>query len=382
MKQIEGIIRTVSPVHLGTGRSQGTFLPTLDYIPGRTIRGMLGYYLFKKNRELFNKSGIGEYKDPSKIKIHFRNAYPVSKEGETVCSPLSLKWCKRCNSLMDEDDFFCRKKGSDGSSCLHEGKKRTGFISDTSFSTGIFQKPDEIRKTITTKCPIIRGTHTSPGSADDGYDLSPYHIQAIAKGQKFRFRILVNSDDEAFVNALQNALVESSLYAGLGGFRSRGYGIISFEDLLSRNLADFVGQRREQLEPLNGSNAVLVMNAPLILRNGNDSVIGFNDKNQTFQEKANAVLTTVHATTQLQLNDQGKVTLGWDIARGWSLEKENPVDELIPCISAGSTIPICITDTGVIAALEVFGLGEMTYCGYGQVYCIPDFASQKKEVNQ
>lgn len=380
MNQIEGIIRTVSPVHLGTGRSQGTFLPTLDYLPGRTIRGMLGYYLFHKDINLFSATGIGEYKDTSKIKIHFRNAYPVSETGETVCSPLSLKWCKRCNSLMEEDDFFCRKK-NEGKSCLHEGKKRAGFISDTSFSSKVFRAPGEVKKTITTKCPIIRGTHTSPGSEEDGYNLSPYHVQAIAEGQKFRFKILV---DDRFVDPIRikDALAEASLYAGIGGFRSRGYGLVQFEEVRVRDLIEIVKQRRIELEKLKGSPATLVTNAPMILRNNGKSVIGFDDHpDQTFLKEANACLKSAQAKTELRLNPTGKTSLGRDIARGWSLEKANPVDEIIPCIGPGSTIPIVVDDPGAITALEIFGIGDMTYCGYGQVYCLPDVESRQKEVS-
>ena len=369
MKQIEGIIRTLSPVHLGTGRSQGTFLPTLDYIPGRTIRGMLGYYLFRSNPDLFKKTGIGEYKDPSRIKIHFRNAYPVSDKGETVCSPLSLKWCKRCDSLMAGDDFFCRRKDAGNTPCLHEGKKRQGFISDISFSTGKFDKPVEVRKTITTKCPIIRSTHTSPKGAEEGYELSPYHIQAIAEGQEFRFRILVM--DDTVSSQVVEALSQASLYSGLGGFRSRGYGIVAFENMRVNDLKEIIPQRRRELEAHKGSPATLVTNAPMILRSEERSVIGFADAAQTFIAEVNRSLESAHAGAQLTLDPDRKVSLGRDIARGWSLEKESPVDEIIPCISAGSTIPILLNDAGVIAALETFGIGEMTYCGYGQVYCLP-----------
>lgn len=130
MIQLEGFITAISPLHIGSGRSKGTFIQTLDYIPGRTIRGMLGYYLYKNDRQLFDNIGIDEEKDISRMGIFFKNAYPVEENGTTVASPLILRWCKRCDALFarERDEREC-KNVENNIPCLHEGKKYSGLMS-------------------------------------------------------------------------------------------------------------------------------------------------------------------------------------------------------------------------------------------------------------
>ena len=47
MQVMKGTITSVSPLHFGNGRARGTFSQTLSYVPGRTIRGMIGWYLYQ-----------------------------------------------------------------------------------------------------------------------------------------------------------------------------------------------------------------------------------------------------------------------------------------------------------------------------------------------
>jgi len=387
MVQIEGTITTVSPVHIGSGKMKGTFHPTLDHIPGRTLRGMLGYYLYKNcdslksplpGKSLFEATGINEQSDLNKIHILFRNAYfekDSTRFGQTVCAPLCLQWCKRCDHLVDKNVGIC-KNTVNNISCGHEGKKRGGFISWKSFETGNFLSKTA-STTIITKCPIIRKTHTGPGKDDR---ITPYHIEGLSENQKFGFRMLVG---EQFVDSIKESLINAPVFSGIGGFRSRGYGTVRFDiPGEPRRVEDLIGTRTEKIKAqFKGDNSgvfTLVANAPMILRKAMadgkpGSSVGFDE---VFLQRANECLTFIRQLTGISsgkvsyAGDTPAVSLGRGFARGWSLEKNNTVDEIIPCISAGSTVEVK-ADPEAIAVLEMFGIGDMTHCGYGQVYCLP-----------
>jgi hypothetical protein len=85
---LRGVLSAISPLHIGT-MGAGNYHPTLKYVPARTLRGMLGNYLFHANQELFNVLRLTE--DDS-IKLVFKSALPK----DSVASPLILSWCKRC----------------------------------------------------------------------------------------------------------------------------------------------------------------------------------------------------------------------------------------------------------------------------------------------
>ncbi|MGM0772009.1 MAG: hypothetical protein ACQESU_10475, partial [Halobacteriota archaeon] len=77
MIEISGTLKALSSLHLGTGKKSGTFAKTLDYVPGRTIRGMIGYHLYTNHRELFDALRIDEDQDMSNTGVFFKDALPL-----------------------------------------------------------------------------------------------------------------------------------------------------------------------------------------------------------------------------------------------------------------------------------------------------------------
>ncbi len=361
MIQLDGTITAVTPLHVGNGRSKGTFIQTLDHIPGRTIRGMLGYYLYKNDMHLFKDIGIDEEKDISRMGIIFKNAYPVDKDEITVASPLIVKWCKKCGTLFGTNDRECRNV-IDNKPCLHEGKKYSGLISLGSLRDKKLKRPENLPRQIETKCPITRKGHASMGSAEEGYELSPYHIESISAGAKFRFRILVK---DAFADRVIESLKNAGTFYGLGGFRSRGYGSVRFENVAKSELGARIAIRKEELSVMRSK--LLVMNSQIILRKEDESIIGFDD---TFKEYAAKTLQSVGVKGNIE-PDMNEVKISSGTARGWSLKNKNSLSELIPCIGSGSCVRVS-GDAEALAVLEAYGIGEMINCGYGDVYVIGD----------
>src|SRR5574341_139171 len=303
---LEGLITAVSPLHIGSGRSKGTFIQTLDYIPGRTIRGMLGYYLYKNDRQLFDNIGIDEEKDISRMGIFFKNAYPAEKDEATVASPLNLIWCKKCGALFERDEKEC-KSHVNNKPCLHEGKKYPGLILLKSLKEKKLIRPVSYSTKIETKCPITRDRHAS---MPEESELKPHHIQSIEAGARFRFRMLVNNE---FADTIIEALKNAGTFYGLGGFRSRGYGIVRFDIMEKSDLKMKINKRAEEISGMN--SRLLVVNSQMILKKDRESVIGFDD---TFKEYCSKTLNSIGVNGKISFDDPPDVKISLNTARGWS----------------------------------------------------------------
>lgn len=357
-------MKTVSPLHIGTGKKRGTFSETREYVPGRAIRGMVGYYLHSNDFELFKKLRIDEDSDMGKTGVFFKDALPryVNEKDSsiikpTVASPISLRWCKKCKSLMKYKSAECSNTVN-GKTCLHEGKKMTGFITEDSMITRKLEKAS-VNKTIITKCPITRGGHTSPGL---DYELSPYHIESISPKTKFGFRCII---EDEFVDGIKDTLNEAGVFGGLGGYRSRGYGTVAFTEMKESPVDDVINKRANELSQI--SNLMMVANSPMIIRDDNKCpVIGFDSH---FCDHASKTFTLSGHDEVLRFkHDVIKQRIKKGIAAGWSIKHENRVPEIIFCIGHGSCVEIDADNFKALAALEVFGVGEMINSGYGDVY--------------
>ncbi|MBU4373711.1 MAG: hypothetical protein KJ714_04575 [Euryarchaeota archaeon] len=359
MIELGGFITALSPIHIGSGRSKGTFIKTLEHIPGRTIRGMLGYYLYKNDRQLFEATGINEEMDLSKMGIFFKNAYPVVNDGMTVASPLLFRWCKKCGTLFEKSEKECKNVENDVP-CLHEGAKYSGLMSFDSIKARRLKTEKPYSTQIETKCPITRTGHAS---MPEGSDLSPYHIESISAGARFRFRVVMKDEfSDRIIESLKNA----GTFYGLGGFRSRGYGSVKF-DLTKYDLKEKMQKRADEISAI--GNKLLVVNSQMVLRNGEESVIGFSD---TFQKYADLTLSSMGIKGKIEIHENN-ARIARSIARGWSLKNQNSLSPLIPCIASGSCTGVS-GDAQALAALEAYGIGEMTNCGYGDVYITGDVA--------
>ncbi len=361
MIELTGRIKTVSPVHIGTGKKTGTFAKTLGYLPGRTLRGMVGYYLYNNDRELFNRLKLSEDKDMSNTGIFFKDALPffTNKNSEllpTIACPIVLKWCKKCHHLIEDEKEGC-KNLVDEKECLQEGKKLVGYITPQSLDKGILEE-GSVQRHISTKCPITRNGHTSPGS---DYELSPYNVEGIVPGSWFGFKCIV---EDEYAEDIKEALNRAGVFSGIGGYRSRGYGTIVFSDLQERSVADIIEERKAAISDLN--EVMLVSNSQLILKKGGGSVIGFDD---TFEEYSSKVPhLNSGGICQVSCDDNGpRQRLSRGTARGWSIKNENKVSEIIKCIGSGSCVQVK-GDPEDLAIMEVYGVGEMTNSGYGDVY--------------
>jgi hypothetical protein len=331
---LRGVIRAFSPLHIGT-IGAGNYHPTLNYIPARTLRGMLGNYLFHTDSELCKTLGITEYNGG---KVVFKPALPTG----SVASPVILSWCKGCGRLIEESKEECCE-------CLQEGKGKGGFMQKTSYDEKKFKPPD-MKLRIDTKCPITRRGHTSPS---DRYTLASYNVGALAAGAEFDFRCLV---EDAYVDRVKEALKEAGLFCGLGGFRSKGYGLVEFEFDTGDKEADYIAQRTSELED---SMLLMVLNSEAIFVDSGRYAIGFK---AALLEKD---LGTVTITKQKYTEGRAR---GWMIerSRGEGTKKGYGLDRIVPATGTGSSALLNV-EARKAAKAELNGIGDWKSI-YGDVY--------------
>ncbi|RNI11914.1 hypothetical protein EFE42_09825 [Methanohalophilus sp. RSK] len=356
MKVLTATLKNLAPLHIGTGKKTGNFSKTLEYIPGRTIRGMVGYYLYNNNKSLFDALRINEDGDMSQTGVFFKNALPVNEGKSTRACPVSFKWCKKCGHMIDPDKIECTNT-VEGRPCLHEGKKHGGFITADSFEKGELESVS-VNTQISTKCPITRDGNTSPGPH---YEIAPYNIESIVEGTEFEFQCIV---EDEYVDGLKEALNNSGIFGGLGGFRTRGYGTVTFSNFNATPASDMIQEKASNI--LQFKNAMMVTNSPMILRDGETSIIGFDENFEQYVSKSCDICAT-QGNFKIVSGDKGSQKLNEGIARGWSIKEGNKVSEIIPCIGMGSCA-VVEGDPEVMATLEVYGIGEMINSGYGDVY--------------
>jgi len=355
MQVMKGTITSVSPLHFGNGRARGTFSQTLSYVPGRTIRGMIGWYLYQNYRDLFDACGLAEDHEPEKMHLFFRNGYPLSDKKRSVYAPLKSRWCKKCGMLIENDENECTQM-VDGRLCLQEGKKHTGLVGIKSFSERKLVQPDPVPKRLETKCPITRDGHTSMGS---GWQLSPYHVEGIEPGVPFGFVMLA---EDTVADDVVHILNDASYACGLGGFRSRGYGLVDISVDSQVSDDEHIASRSSEFSK--GDEYLLILNAPCILRSGANSTIGLD---RSFFEAINKRLESRGYKGDIAPGSDPSPYITRSVVRGWSLKNGNMVDEIVPATGPGS----CIMVTGSpssLAALEVFGIGDMQSSGYGEMF--------------
>jgi len=329
MKIIEGTATSLTPIHIGSGKSIGNFYPTLDYIPARAIRGMLGNYLYHENRDLYYELKIEEDDDPI---LFFHSARLMN----TVAIPSGWHWCKLCNRRLLKDEVCPDDK--------NEGKIRKGWMKKDTLKNGKLQYYD-VKRTISTKCPVVRPFHTSPG---EGWGLSPYNIEVITGNPRFSVRIVVL--DDSIAEDIWNYLKTAGIFYGIGGFRSKGYGVMLFEDSPSIMTAeDYFNIRKNEL----GDKNIMVLNSPMItIRDGNYYVGFLEEKIIEYLEKT---LKIVGMNGEFEIIGNG--FFAEEDIRGWTAVGGYHLDSIIPATSIGSMLEIkCSPESA--AAAEILGIGE------------------------
>ncbi|MDI6738057.1 MAG: RAMP superfamily CRISPR-associated protein [Nanoarchaeota archaeon] len=361
-KIITGKITTRTPAHFGVGKGMGTFHPTLKYIPGQQLRGMFGFYLKKIlcEENLYEALSMApsEERVEGDLGVIFKNALPYGQQ----FSALDTFACKKCGNTLKSGNEECAKCHMGGS------KKNAGL--------------KEVSTFILTKNPYPRDYSLDKDNNPD--KLGPYHIEVIKEGQEFSFKCLARIDESMmpdFVKCLANA----GIYAGVGGFKGRGCGVIEFSDLKVEEAADYVHKRELELKNIAKDKSLkMVVNSPMVFpaydheknasdREQNNISLEANTLEWAFSyDKRTLKLNKDAVKFKLPLNlpKTKPLALGETKFGHWSLRKKDWLDRIEYAIAQGSAANVVLAgdDFERAAIFELFGLGKYLSMGYGDFY--------------
>lgn len=334
---LKGKITALEPIHIGTGKIIGNFNPSERYISAKVIRGMLGNYLHEEKSEELERTKIDDDDSPE---IFFKPTLPE----DTVAVPRNIMWCKRCKKLLGTEDQ-CEE-------CGQEGKKEKGFMNKTTLAEKKFNKC-EVKTTISTKCPINPKTLTS---YEEEGGLSPYNIESIIPGTRFDFRLVLKNE---LIDEVKKWLKEAGIFYGVGGFRTRGYGSVAFNDWKRPIPAEEYIQQK--VNEWDSKTLRLVLNSPGVFIKGNKAWVEFGE------------------VFQADLRDKLGIDVGVSIGcnfnkvavKGWTAKNHKYyMSDIIPAIGAGSTCLLDIEPKDA-AKLELLGIGSLHHI-HGDVYFLKE----------
>ncbi|MHA1407927.1 MAG: RAMP superfamily CRISPR-associated protein, partial [Candidatus Heimdallarchaeaceae archaeon] len=317
--------------------------PTLHFIPGRTLRGMIGNYLFQQDKNLFTKIAISE-EDVNQTKILFKPSLPKN----TKIIGKNIRVCKKCKKIVKEQ--LCP-------SCKHETTQESGYGNfEVLKKEGRLQKV-EVQTTITTHAPISRKTHTT----DPEMELKPFNVESILPGTEFDFTIIL---DNEFTEQIKQIFNEAGTYFGLGGFRSKGYGEVEFTNIevSSSDNLDFAYYEK----------GLLIANSEIIFQyDEKQNFIGFQEKIMKKYLQKSYKLLYGQESSQFSLKVFSQ-QIRESLARGWSISNSSHLDRLEPSIAPGSTCILELQNEKIQKAIQIFGLGEKINMGYGDIYLLEE----------
>ncbi|MGC8913102.1 MAG: RAMP superfamily CRISPR-associated protein [Thermoplasmata archaeon] len=348
---ISGKIIALEPLHIGKGILIGTYQPTLEYIPARALRGMLGNYLYSHNRELFEELGFKTENE----RVYFKPGVPEN----CIYAPAVLRVCKNCNKVVKGEEC----------SCGHEAKAMSGWIERIDgIKDGLEIKKWKSKTLINTKCPLQKEWHTSYPKEMIAGKKTPYHVAAIPRGTKFDFRIVV---DEKYKENIKEALGDAGIFYGVGGMRSRGYGAVLFEFQNEEPVEKYIEKRKQSI----GENAWLVVNTPVILlKDGKKTEVRFGESFKNAVLECGKKLHSPISSMGMEMKERKKIkkelVRGWRIEKGNNIEKGNKLDDFYEAIGSGSAV-YCSISPELAACAEVYGVGYMNNI-YGDIYFLKE----------
>ncbi|MAT45259.1 MAG: CRISPR-associated RAMP protein Csx10 [Anaerolineaceae bacterium] len=239
------IVETVSPVHLSYSPSVGTFSPTLDYIPGSVIRGVLAKWYDE------NISSTSEF---NKVFFHERTFFssltPTGGYKRSKVIPKTAYSCKYKPGFMKNGshgvydmlyDFLDKDKQTIKDTCGHDNNCNASIIPISGYYAGTSKYESiEVRKRIEMKTSINSEVNTISSS-------NLYQLEFIEEQQKFSG--FINFSKKDLETAFFNKLSKNKLILRIGSKTSSGNGKIILSEL-EKYEPQKLAEQEERLESL------------------------------------------------------------------------------------------------------------------------------------
>jgi len=383
--RLSGVLRAVTPLHIGSGVTTGVIKRCRSFIPGAVLRGAVGTALIKsvcrldkpvvehEQCEYFGECVyaqlFGEEFGKSS-KVFFRYAYPLHLTCGDVFQPVAktLYRCSnpQCRRLFDTfvPPGECEVEGCSGSVKPVRGFRCSGC--------GVLEPvPVRVSRVTLTAVDREKGSAARVGEGEEGGG-TLHTLEVVERGSRFGFEVIVHGGFGDAVGLLRNVLERALPDEGIGGAKSRGLGKVVAEDLRVEAVDSAVLERRAGEFDVRRFRVRLV--SPMVL---GDGLLGSSDFASRF---ASVLLEGVRRAYSWAFRE-GKPALPdvvlrrWAVSgelfSGWSL-KTGKRRRIESAVSAGSVFEFeCDTDSRELAlglaALEFYAVGAYKPHGCGQI---------------
>ena len=377
--RLTGVLRAVTPLHIGSGVKTGVIKRCRSYIPGSVLRGAVGTALIKavcrREKPLVNHEDceyfdecvyaqlFGEESEKSS-KIFFRYAYPLHLECSGVFRPAS-RTLFRCRNPQCRKVFDVFVPPDKCDVCGQSVKPFYGFRCE---GCGELERvPVRVSRVTLTAVDRDRGSAAQVGEAEAvGEEAAGtlHTLEVIDRGSRFGFEIVVHGGFGDAVGLLRSVLERALPDEGVGGAKSRGLGKVAVEDVKVEAVDTAVLEKRAEEIDVRRFRVRLV--SPLILDGkALDSSSLLEAVRRAYAWAFREGKPSLPEVKRKLWAVDGELFSGWSLKAGRRRRIESAV-------SAGSVFEFeCDVDSQELAlglaALEYYAVGAYKPHGCGQI---------------
>ena len=373
--QVNATVRTVTPLHVGTGRRTGVIKHSYPFIPGSVIRGVVGTSILKAtcqlDKPLKDHESCEYFEDcqyaqlfgeefGKSSRIFFRYVYPLHLKcnGTYHIAPKTLYICRNRQCRKTYDAMI---PPSECEVCGKSLEPYHGYLCDECGQ--IEEYPISLSRITSTALDRRLGS-AAQIKREEEMSGTLHTIEVIEKGSSFALELLVHRDNREDLKVIRAALERSISDEGIGGGKSRGLGGVEIEDIRVEEVTDEqVEKKAGKIDPTKFSVRSL---SPLLLD-------GRLLEPSMLLESARRAYTWIFhegkpTLPDVELEDR-RISL--ENYSGWSL-KEDRRRRIEPAISSGSVFQFRCdrgdeTLANAFTALEHYAVGAYKPHGCGQV---------------
>ncbi|MEM2099087.1 MAG: RAMP superfamily CRISPR-associated protein [Candidatus Bathyarchaeia archaeon] len=271
--RLSGVLRAETPLHIGSGLRMGTIKRTRAFVPGSVLRGAVGTAIIKAvcrhGQPLLNHEECGYFSECSYAAlfgeefgkashVFFRYSYPTHLKcmGSYLPAPMNLYQCKnpQCRRLYRS---FCPPSKCE---CGSDIKQYLGFQCSGCGEVARFP----IGFCRITGSAIERWSNSAATVDAAGERAGTLHtVEAISRGSRFSFEVLVSGNFSGYVDLLRATLERGLSDEGLGGGKSRGLGKVAIEALRVEEVTEDL--LRKRAEVVDTRSFVVRLLSPMLL---------------------------------------------------------------------------------------------------------------------
>lgn len=374
--RLTGVLKTVTPLHVGNGIRAGVIKRCRTFIPGAVLRGAVGAALVKvickldkplvehERCEYFDDcvyaNLFGEEFGKSS-KVFFRYAYPLHLGCGGTYRPVAktLYQCSNPQCRKVFDAFV-----APGTCDVCEGSVKPLFGYQCDVCGQLQGLPVKVSRVTLTAIDRSKVSAAAIKGVEGEVAGTLHTLEVVAPGSRFGFEAIVHGDFGDAADLLRNVVERALPEEGVGGAKSRGLGKVVVENLrvegvdtkLLENRAKAILDRRFRMR----------LYSPLVLEG---KVLDPRNLLEGVRRAHSwAFREGKPSLPDLTLKNQA---VGSELFSGWSL-KANRRRRIEPALSSGSVFEFeCEEETGELAlglaALEYYALGAYKPHGCGQI---------------